>query len=99
MPFRGILLERWWRMARLNKLMKKLQMGILSLEGKVKVNTRQFFSEENERVLTCYMVTTPKWSEKKRRMTDQEVLKTCSAVEVVKFLAKMLEELQNGSNS
>lgn len=86
-------------MAKLNKLMKKLQMAILNRNVKVKVNTIQFFVKEQGRMATCYTVTLKKWSDSKCKMTDQVVLKTCSIVEVVKFLAKMLEELENEPES
>lgn len=86
-------------MAKLNQLIKKLQMAILNKGVKVKVNTNQFLSKEQSRMVTMYTVTERKWSEKKRKTTDQVVLKTCSTVEVVKFLAKMLEELQNEPES
>lgn len=86
-------------MAKLNQLIKKLQMAILNKGVKVKVNTNQFLSKEQSRMATMYTVTERKWSEKKRKTTDQVVLKTCSTVEVVKFLAKMLEELQNEPES
>ena len=83
-------------MAKLNQLIRKLQIAILNKDVNIKVNTRQFLSKEQNRMVTCYSVTQKKWSDTKCRMTDQIVLQTCSTVEVVKFLAKMLEELQNG---
>lgn len=86
-------------MANLRKVIQKLQLAILNKGVKVKVNTRQFYSPAQERIVTCYSVTERKWSAAKCRMTDQEVLKTCSTVEVVKFLAKKLEELRNGPDS
>lgn len=86
-------------MAKLNKVMKKLQMAIVNKGVYIKVHQRQFFNKEMGKMATCYSVTAPKWSNQKQRMTDREVLKTCSAVEVVKFLAKMLEELENGPDS
>ena len=86
-------------MANLNRVMGRLQIALLNKGVKVKVNARQFFYQEKERIMTCYSVTERKWSDAKRRMTDQEVLKTCSTVEVVKFLAKRLEELENGPDS
>lgn len=82
-------------MAKLDKLMKKLQTAILNKGVKVRVNKMQFFSENSGQAMTCYSVMQRKWSDKHGRMTDQTVLKTCSTVEVVKFLAKMLEELEN----
>lgn len=86
-------------MARLNQLMKKLQAAIINKNVNVKVNTNQFFVKEQGRMATCYTVKQKKWSGSKCRMVEQEVLKTCSIVEVVKFLAKMLEELQNEPES
>lgn len=86
-------------MANFNQIMRKLQMAILNKGVKVKVNTHQFFSKEQNRLVTSYTVTERKWSEKKKKIADQVILKTCSTVEVVKFLAKMLEELQNGPES
>lgn len=86
-------------MAKLKQVMKRLQMALINKNVNIKVNTRQFKSDDTGRMLTCYSVTERKWSEAKRKMTDQEVLKTCSTVEVVKFLAKRLEELQNESES
>lgn len=86
-------------MAKLNKLVRKLQIAILNKGVKVKVNTNQFFMQEQGRMATCYTVTQPKWSELKCKITDQVVLKTCSTVEVIKFLAKILEELQNEPES
>lgn len=86
-------------MAKLSQLIRKLQTAILNKGVKVKVNTHQFFSKEQTRMMTSYTVTERKWSKFKGKMTDQVVLKTCSTVEVVKFLAKMLEELQNEPKS
>ena len=86
-------------MAKLNKLMRKLQMAILNKGVKVKVNTNQFFMQEQGKMATCYTVTQRKWSDSKCKMTDQVVLKTCRTVEVIKFLAKLLEELQNEPES
>ena len=86
-------------MAKLNQLMKKLQTALLNKNVNIKVNTRQFFNQEQNRMVTCYSVTQKKWSDTKCRMTEQVVLTTCSTVEVVKFLAKKLEELGNEPES
>lgn len=86
-------------MAKLNRLMRKLQMAIVNKGVKVKVNTNQFFMQEQGKMATCYTVTQRKWSDSKGKMTDRIVLKTCSTVEVIKFLAKLLEELQNEPES
>ena len=86
-------------MANHNRLIGKLQMAILSAGGVVKVNTHQFHSKEQNRMINAYSVIVPMWSEFREKMVDHELLKTCSAVEVVKFLADMLEGLRNGTES
>ena len=86
-------------MARLNQTMRKLQTAIVNAGQVVKINTHQFYSEEQERMITCYSVIVPMWSDFRQKMVDHELLKTCSTVEVVKFLADMLEGLRNGTKS
>ena len=84
-------------MASLNKLIKKLQAALNSekYDMRVKINTRQFFSEEQRRVITMYAVVMPVFSESKNRMVDREMLSTASAAEVVKYLAELLEVASN----
>lgn len=82
-------------MANYNRLIRNLQTAILSAGGMVKVNTYQFHSRAQSRMVTCYSVIAPVRSEFKRKIMYRELLKTCSAVEVVKFLADMLEGLRN----
>lgn len=86
-------------MANYNSLMRKLQTAILCFGRVVKINTRQFHSEEQNRMVTSYSVTVPAWSEREKKMVDKELLKTCSTVEVVRFLADMREGLENGAES
>lgn len=86
-------------MARLNQTMRKLQTALFCAGKRVKIHTKQFYSEEQDRMITCYHVILPERSNKKLKMVDRELLKTCSTVEVVKFLAGMLEGLRNGTDS
>lgn len=86
-------------MARLNQTMRKLQTAIIRAGQVVKLNTHQFYSEGQNRMITSYSVVAPKWSAAKKKMVDHELLKTCSTAEVVKFLAEMLEGLRNGTES
>lgn len=86
-------------MAKLNQTMRKLQTAIVNAGQVVKINTHQFYSEEQERMITSYSVAVPMWSDFRQKMVDHEMLKTCSTVEVVKFLADMLEGLRNGTES
>lgn len=91
--------ERWWRMAKLNRTMRKLQQALLCQGKRVKINIHQFLSGEQNRMVNVYSVILPEWSIAKMKMVDRELLKTCSTVEVVKFLANMLEGLRNGTES
>lgn len=84
-------------MAKLNQTIRKLQTAIIGTGKLVKVNTHQFFSEDQARMITSYSVIIPEWSDFRKKMVDHEQLKTCSTVEVVKFLASMLEGLRNGA--
>ena len=78
-------------MANLSKIMKKLQAALLQRGCKVKLNTRQFYSEDQNRMITVYSVVVPVWSEKKRKMVDKEILSTCSTADVVKQMVDLLE--------
>jgi len=86
-------------MAKINQAMRKLQTALICAGKRVKIHTYQFFSEDQERMVTVYSVILPNWSIVKKKMVDHELLKTCSTVEVVKFLAEMLEGLRNGTDS
>lgn len=84
-------------MASLNKIMKKLQAALNSekYDKRVKIHTRQFFSEEQRRMITVYSVIMPEWSNEKHRFIEREKLSTCSTAEVVKCLATLLEVASN----
>lgn len=82
-------------MANLNKLMKKLQAALLCYDVRVKLGTRQFYSEDQGRMITVHTVHMPVWSERLNKMVDREVLSTCSTAEVVKYLADMLGVLRS----
>ena len=86
-------------MANHNRMIGKLQAAILAAGGIVKVNTHQFHSKEQNRMINSYSVIVPMWSEFRQKMVDHEMLKTCSSIEVVKFLANMLEGLRNGTEA
>ena len=67
--------------------LKKLQTAILKTGLVIKVNQNQFFSDDQKRMITIYRICTPVdyYSEKYHewKMTDYEVLKTCSMSEVI----------------
>jgi hypothetical protein len=67
--------------------MKKLQTAIVKTGLVIKINTYQFYSVEQKRMITSYSIVTPvyRFSERKQewKHTDYEILKTCSIVEVI----------------
>lgn len=82
-------------MANLTRMIKKLQTAILNAGGIVKLATRQFYSEDQGRMITVHSVSIPVWSDRLHKMVDREQLSTCSTAEVVRYLADMLEVQRN----
>ena len=78
-------------MANLRMISKKLQTAILSTGCIVKINTNQFYSKEQNRMITMYSVTmtTPNGKNKK-------LIKTTSQVEIVKCLVNIYDEVKDG---
>lgn len=67
--------------------MKKLQTAIVKTGLVIKIHTNQFYSAEQKRMITSYRVCTPVnyYSEKHEewKLTDYEILKTCSMPDVI----------------
>lgn len=67
--------------------MKKLQMAINKTGLVIKINQIQFFSDDQKRIVTSFRICTPidYYSEKHQewKVTDYEILKTCSMPEVI----------------
>ncbi len=72
---------------KLNGRMKKLQTAIVKSGLVIKVNSNQFYSDEQKRMITSYRICTPviyyaeksgKWKQK-----DYEILKTCSMPDII----------------
>ena len=71
----------------LNGRMKKLQTAIVNTGFVIKINTNQFYSDDQKRMITSYRICTPitYFSERYQewKTTDYEILKTCSMVDIV----------------
>lgn len=71
----------------LNGKMKKLQKALSKIGFPVKVNVQQFFSKEQERMISQYhvMIKVDCYSKKKKKWLtkDEEILKTCSISDVI----------------
>lgn len=72
----------------LNGISKKLQKAILQTGLVIKFGTRQFYSEEQKRLITIYSLTTPVYQKTKNgwRDVEYEIIKTASIVEIVNCL-------------
>lgn len=70
---------------------KKLQKALLTKGIIYKINTYQFYSKEQQRLITGYRITEKREYKKKNgktAMKDMELLNTCSQVEVLKWFAE-----------
>lgn len=78
----------------LNLTLKKLQRAILSTDLVVKIGTSQFYSPEQGRMITMWILSTPTLQETRNgwQTRDYEILRSASAVEVVKCLADVWEQ-------
>ena len=75
--------------------MRKLQRALLTKRLQVKIDTHQFYSAEQKRMITMYTLTTPtlrmvrdKWKE-----SDYEIIHTASQLDVVMTLKEIWEAL------
>lgn len=76
----------------LNTIMKKLQKAITSKGLVIKINTSQFYSEEQKRMITVYILNTPTWQKCRdgtMRTKDYEILRTASGIDIVNCLAEI----------
>lgn len=80
----------------LNTTMKKLQRAILSTGLVIKTGTSQFYSPEQGRMITIWILSTLTRQNGRNgwRMRDYEILRTESAVEAVKCLADAWEQIR-----
>ena len=84
----------------LNSIMRKLQRAILQRGLVIKIGSTQFYSAEQGRMITMWILSTPTLQNGRNgwRMRDYEILKTASAVEAVKCLAEICEEGKTWKN-
>lgn len=80
------------------KTIKKLQRALINKKNVYKINTYQFYSEEQNRLITGYRITEKQEYEKKNSemsVKDVELLNTCSQVEVLKWFVQQWEKVKN----
>ena len=73
-------------MADMSKLMYKLQTALKQKGYIIYINTQQFYSEEQDRLIKVYILKHGK----------DELLKTASQIKVVKALNEIWQEVKNG---
>lgn len=76
-------------MANLNGIVKKLQKAILQKGLVIKMGTSQFYSVEQNRLITMYILSTRVLEQKKNgewKYYDYEILRTASQIEIVNCL-------------
>lgn len=83
-------------MANLGTLQRKLQTALIQAGKQIRVETRQFYSEEQNRMINQYCISEREYNEEKKKYVYTEILKTCSRIEVVKRLAEMYEVVHSG---
>lgn len=74
-----------------NQTTKKLQKALLTKGIIYKINTYQFYSEEQRRLITGYSITEKQAYEKNNgemSVKDVELLNTCSQVEVLQWFVE-----------
>ena len=72
-------------MADMSKLMYKLQTALKQKGYIIYINTQQFYSEEQDRLIKVYILKHGK----------DELLKTASQIKVVKVLNEIWQEVKN----
>ena len=82
---------------RLGQAIKKLQTAIIKSGLVIKINRSEFYSDEQKRLITQYHICTPVMYQKKSGdwgTKDHEILKTCSAPEVIYCLVDIYEAVK-----
>lgn len=72
----------------LKRLMYKMQTALLCKGIKVKINQYQSYSEQNKRMITKYVLTTPR--QQGEKVKDEKLLESYRLSEVVQKLAELL---------
>lgn len=84
-------------MANLKSIQRKLQKAILSTGLIIKIGTSQFYSKEQERLITLTIISTPTLHLTKRKEwkdCDYEILRTASQYDVIMCLKEIWEAVR-----
>lgn len=73
----------------LNAIMRKLQRAILQKGLVIKIGSTQFYSKEQNRMITIHIMSTPIFTKNKYgfwKTKDYEILRSASQIEIVNCL-------------
>lgn len=74
-------------------MIKKLQHALNSRGLKILYQTQQFYSEDQQRPVTCYVIKQAIWNEQKQKNINIELFKSFSQIQIVLFLRDMWFEV------
>lgn len=77
----------------IKQTINKLQKALLHKGYIYKLNTYQFYSEQQNRLITGYRIT------EKQGKKDVELLNSCSQMEVLKWFANKWNEINSNNES
>lgn len=80
-------------MASNSVMIHKLQRALNSKGDKILYSTTQFFSEEQNRPVTLYILKRAVYDEEKGKNTNVELFKSTSQIQIVLFLRDLWYEL------
>ena len=69
-------------------LMYKLQKALKQIGVILSINTTQFYSEQQDRMIDYYII----------KQNKKQIYASSSQIKIVKFLAEMLEERRNNND-
>lgn len=79
--------------------MRKIQTVLVRKGLVIKINTSQFYSEEQSRMITSYRVSTPVYRRSEKtgewKTEDYEIIKSCSLADIVFCLMDIHKAVMN----
>lgn len=86
----------------IRKTINKLQSALIAKGYIYKINTYQFYSDQQNRMITGYRITEKQPYRKKNgemSVKDVELMNSCSQVEVLKWFAEEWKEINRNNES
>lgn len=80
-------------MASNSGMIKKLQQALNAKGCKLLYSTSQFYSQQQDRPVTMYVLKQAVWDEESGKNKNQELFKTMSQIQMVLFLRDMWYEV------